>query len=182
MKKIIVLSLVLLSNYVGNAQESAIRVNPFALLWGSDLVSYERAITDNSSGIVGIGIGGYNMGTAKYSNTGAELQYRYYFDEVLNGWYAGGLAAYTSGKVTIDDTPIITGSKVTFAESETTFTSLRLGAKGGYQWIWNSGFLLDVNLGMAYTKFDYADSDGTFASLKGSGVLPSGSIAIGYSF
>jgi hypothetical protein len=180
MKKFFLFCLIVLSNYTINAQESAVKVNPFAFLWGSDLVSYERMITDNSSGIIGVGVGGYNFGGAKYSNTGAEIQYRRYFEEVLNGWYAGGFAAYTSGKVEIEGSSFLPGFGV--EDNETKFTSIRIGAKGGYQWIWDSGFLLDLNLGFAYSKFNYDNSDSTFSSLKASGVLPSGSIAIGYSF
>lgn len=183
MKKLFLLGLILISNQFVNAQESAIKVNPFAYLWGSDLVSYERMITDNSSGVIGVGIGGYNFGGAKYTNTGAELQYRYYFDEVLNGWYAGGLAAYTSGKVKLENIPTIPMPGFSSSsENETKFTSLRIGIKGGYQWIWDSGFLLDLNLGFAHTTFNYDNSGSAFSSLKASGVLPSGSIAIGYSF
>lgn len=173
MKKLFLLGLILMSNEIVNAQESAVKVNPFALLSGSDLISYERAFNDNSSGIIGVGFGGYNFAGAKYSNTGAELQYRYYFEEVLKGWYAGGLGAFTVGTVQIEG---IVNS------DELNFSSIRVGAKGGHQWIWNSGFLLDLNLGLAYTKFNYEITNNSLGALKGSGILPSFSIAIGYSF
>ena len=82
MKKFFLFCLIVLSNYTINAQESAVKVNPFAFLWGSDLVSYERMITDNSSGIIGVGVGGLialleflkNKKTKELQQKNAELE------------------------------------------------------------------------------------------------------------
>ncbi len=48
------------------AQENAIKVNPLAILGGIDLVSYERALSDNTSGLVSVGYGGFKIGGVSY--------------------------------------------------------------------------------------------------------------------
>ena len=98
-----------------------------------------------------------------------------------NNQIRGWITSYTSGKVKIDNA-FDFGDGGFETDNESKFTSLRIGAKGGYQWLWGSGFVLDLNLGLAYTKFSYENSDSAFSSLKASGILPTGSLAIGYSF
>lgn len=113
---------------------------------------------------------------------GAEVQYRYYFDEALKGFYAGGQIGYTSGKVTLDGFSFDSNFNLVSSSNETTFSSLKVGAKGGYQWVWTSGFSLDLNLGLAYNNFTYKSSDAVFSSLKASGVLPNFGFGLGYAF
>ncbi len=183
MKKIILTAAAVFAFGFANAQENVIKANPLSVLGGTDLVSFEHKLGDHSSILVGAGIGGFKIGDAKYSNLGGEVQYRYYFDEALRGFYAGGQAGYSSGKVKL-------GSAFSFNEedelvsstNETNFGSLKIGAKGGYQWIWDSGFSLDLNLGIAYNNFNYKNSDSSFSTLKASGVLPNFGFALGYAF
>ena len=158
MKKII-MSFAIFAFVFANAQENIVKVNPLSVLGGTDLFSVEHALNDNSSLVVGAGIGGFKIGDAKYSNLGAELQYRFYFNEVLEGFYAGGQVGYSSGKVEIVD--------YFFDEiNETNFGAFKLGGKGGYQWIWGSGLSLDLNLGIAYNRFSYKNSDPLFSTLE----------------
>jgi Protein of unknown function (DUF3575) len=183
MKKIILSAFALVTFGFASAQESAIKVNPLSLLGGTDLVSYEFKLGEKSTGIVGGGIGGFKIGDAKYSNLGGEVQYRYYFEEALKGWYAGGQVGYSSGKVKFENTVSIdSNGNFVSGSSETNFGSLKIGAKGGYQWIWDSGFTLDLNLGVAYNSFSYDSSDGAFSTLKASGVLPNFGFGLGYAF
>ena len=44
-----------------NAQENIIKANPLSVLGGTDLLSYEHKLGDNSSLLVGAGIGGFNL-------------------------------------------------------------------------------------------------------------------------
>jgi hypothetical protein len=164
-----------------NAQENIIKANPLSLLGGTDLLSFEHKLGENSSLLFGAGIGGFKIGDAEYSNMGAEFQYRYYFNEALKGFYAGGQVGYSSGKVKLE-TLSISSSGLTTSTNETNFGSLRLGGKGGYQWVWDSGFSLDLNLGIAYNNFTYKNSDASFSTLKASGVLPNFGFGLGYAF
>ena len=184
MKKIILTAIAVCAFGFANAQENIIKANPLALLGGTDMVSFEHKLGDNTSILIGAGIGGFKIGDAKYSNMGAEVQYRYYFEEALKGFYAGGQLGYSSGKVTLDSYNLTIGSPLfgTATTSETNFGSLRIGGKGGYQWVWGSGFSLDLNIGVAYNSFSYKSSDASFSTLKASGVLPNFGFALGYAF
>lgn len=183
MKKVLLTAAAVFAFGFANAQENVIKANPLSILGGSDLVSFEHKLSDKSSIVLGAGIGGFKIGDAKYSSFGAEAQYRFYFNEALRGFYAGGQAGYTSGKVKLEGVPTFNENfELTSSTSETNFGALKVGAKGGYQWIWDSGFSLDLNLGIAYNKFNYKSSDSTFSTLKASGVLPNFGFALGYAF
>lgn len=181
MKKLFLVGAVALCGVV-NAQQNSVKVNPFALLGGgADMVSYERAIGANSSVGIGAGIGGFKFGGVKYKNAGASAFYRYYFNEALQGWYGTGVLSYGGGKVE--------GRSYSYYDGETSTTSevkygvFGFGARAGYQWIWNSGFTLDLNAGINYASFDYkSKADNQQAALKGNGILPAIGIALGYSF
>jgi hypothetical protein len=180
MKKIILTAAAVFAFGFANAQENIIKANPLALLGGTDMISFEHKLGGNSSILFGAGIGGFKIGDAKYSNMGAEFQYRYYFNEALKGLYAGGQVGYSSGKVTINtQSYFYPYNSIT---NETNFGSFKLGGKGGYQWVWDSGFSLDLNVGIAYNNFSYKNSDPTFSTLKASGVLPNFGFALGYAF
>jgi hypothetical protein len=180
MKKIILTAVAVFGFAFTYAQENVIKANPLALLGGSDLVSYELKLGEKSSISLGAGVGGYNFGGLKYSTSGAELQYRYYFDEALKGWYAGAQAGFISGKVKQDFSGFF-GTSIEGNSTETKFTGIKVGGKAGYQWVLGSGFVIDLNLGAAYNSFKYK-GDGDFSTLKGSGVLPTFAVALGYAF
>ncbi|WP_396181545.1 DUF3575 domain-containing protein [Flavobacterium sp.] len=184
MKKVLLTAVAVFGFVATNAQENIVKVNPLSILGGTDLVSFEHKLGDNSSFVVGGGIGGFKIGDAKYSNLGGELQYRYYFNEALQGFYAGAQAGYNSGKVKLENSFSIssTGAITTGTSNETNFGALKVGAKGGYQWIWDSGLSIDLNVGIAYNKFTYKNEDGLFSTLKASGTLPNFGFGIGYAF
>ena len=104
----------------------------------------------------------------------------------MKGWYAGAQAGYSTGKVKLESSTFSFGgfglNDVETVSSETNFSALKFGAKGGYQWVWNSGFSLDLNLGLAYNSFSYDDESGNFSTLKGSGILPNLGFGLGYAF
>lgn len=179
MKKILLASAIALFG-LANAQENSIKVNPFALLGGSDLVSYERAIGEKSSVGINAGIGGFKLGGLKYTQGGGGAFYRYYFgDQVLKGWYGHGGVSYSGGKVKNEvAADFFMDEEVD--NSEIKFGSFGVQAKAGYQWVWNSGFTLDLNAGLAYSSFNYKGDD--TEGLKGSGFLPAFGVALGYSF
>ncbi|MGM9478635.1 DUF3575 domain-containing protein [Pedobacter sp. GSP4] len=164
-----------LLGFAAQAQTIAIKANPLALLGGTDLVSGEFKIGDNSSVSAGLGAAGYKISGSKYSSFGGEAQYRYYFRESLHGWYVGAKAGYLAGKVKVQ-------GFFDEKEYETKYGSLNAGVKGGYQWAFDSGFVIDLNLGAAYSSFKYDDNDGAFSSLKGSGILPNLGFGLGFAF
>jgi hypothetical protein len=183
MKKIFLTAAAVFVFCFANAQENIIKANPLAILGGTDMVSFEHKLDDKTSILFGAGIGGFKIGDAKYSNMGAEVQYRYYFDEALKGFYAGGQVGYSSGKVKLGNVISFDSNlNLVTTTNETKFGSFKLGAKGGYQWVWDSGFSLDLNLGLAYNNFSYKNSDAAFSGLEASGVLPNFGFGLGYAF
>lgn len=160
-----------------NAQQNSVKVNPFALLGGSDMVTYERAVGAHSSFGVGAGIGGFKFGDVKYKNIGGTVFYRYYFSQAIRGWYGMGSASYSGGNVKggVD-------YELNNREEKVDYNSFGFGAKVGYQWIWNSGFTLDLNAGVGYATFNYDDKADKDLGFKANGVLPALGVALGYSF
>ena len=153
------------------SQENSVKINPFALLGGVDLVSYERGLSDNSSGVISGAISNYDIGGSDYKAFGLGLQYRYYFREALKGWYAAAHGLFQSGDVVEE----LLGFKV-----ESDFTAFGIGLRGGYQWVWQSGLTLDLNTGFTYRSYSYDDS--TSALFESDGVYLALGVGIGYSF
>lgn len=187
MKKLLFLGAIALCGVV-SAQENSIKANPAALLGGSDLVTYERKLSDNITGVIGAGIGGFKLGGYKYESLGGGLQGRYYFDEALTGWYGAVVGDYIGGKVEMNssDFGIDFGDMGAEAEmnEEWDFSAFGGGLRAGYQWVFDSGFTLDLNGGASYKFYDYKNSADQEKpeGLKGNGILPSGSVGLGYSF
>jgi hypothetical protein len=157
----------------GDVMPNVIKINPLGFLFGSASVGYERAINEKSSFVIAPTFGGFNFGGVKYSQFGGSAEYRFYLSKnssAPKGFYAGPGANFSSGKVKLDG-----GDKTTFSS---------FGVKGiiGNQWVFGSGFVLDLNGGLQYSSFNYKDDSGIFSGLKGSGVFPALGFAIGYNF
>ena len=190
MKKLLFLGAVALCGVV-SAQENSVKANPAALLGGSDLVTYERKLSDNITGVIGAGIGGFKLGGYKYESLGGGLQGRYYFDEALSGWYGAVVGDYITGKVEMNSAGFgftMEGMEMDDSmNSDTDFSAFGGGLRAGYQWVFDSGFTLDLNGGASYKFYDYkndttVDGDNSTSGLKGNGILPSGSVGLGYTF
>ncbi|WP_395053079.1 DUF3575 domain-containing protein [Flavobacterium sp.] len=187
MKKIIFTAIAVMGFVFMNAQENIIKVNPLAFLGGTDLLSFEHKFGAHTSGSVGLGFASYKLGGYKYKDNGAELQFRYYVKEAMEGLYGGVRVGFSSGKNTYDSAGFF-GPSSGNSSLDTKFTTIKAGVKGGYQWIWDSGLSLDLNLGLGYTKYTYKyDStvdaeDIAFFNFKGSSVGPNFGFALGYAF
>ena len=186
MKKMILSAMAIFTIGFANAQENSIKVNPLsALFGGNDLVSFEHKIADNGTLALGLGFSSLTIGETTYSDYGAELQYRFYFEECLKGWYIGPNVGYSVGSVKSDYGSSFYGSGTTTTYQDKR-TKLQIGARAGYQWVFGSGFTLDLNLGLAYNKYTYTYGDNTNTFLQGgykaSGILPNFGLGLGYSF
>ncbi|MDR2205912.1 MAG: DUF3575 domain-containing protein [Flavobacteriaceae bacterium] len=165
-----------------NAQENSIKANPLAFIGtGSDMVTYERVIGGTSSVGVGAGYGSYKIAGTKYTNIGGTIFYRYYFSEALKGWYGMANVAYNNGTIKYDQDFFGDDD----GEDKDKFNSFGGGVRAGYQFLWDSGFTLDLNAGFTYVSFSYKnDNDAGFGDLglKASGIVPSFGLGLGYSF
>ncbi len=179
MKKLLLGFVISIMSY-GTISAQAIKLNPFALLGGRDLVSAEFAMGERNSLQVGLGYGGFKFGELRYTSYGGGLQYRFYFQEQMNGWYAAPGAGYGGGEVKVTDA---------FSDDETSlsFNSFGGEVRIGRQWLFDSGFLIDINAGAGYGSFKYQFSDESEEDLykdvlSGGGVRFAGSVGIGYAF
>ncbi len=158
-----------------NSRKNVIKVNPLGLIFGAASIGYERALTDKSSVVVAPTFGAFKLGGFKYSSFGLGAEYRFYLSSTKTapqGFYAAPGLGFTTGKVKQDG-----------VTSEAKFTSF--GAKGviGNQWIFSSGFTLDLNGGISYNSYKYTDNSGSaFSGLKANGIFPALGFSLGYAF
>ena len=181
MKKIIFsTAIVLFSTAVfaqSDVQPNVIKVNPLGFLIGSANLGYEHALSEQSSIVILPSFGMLKSGGFKYSDYGLGAEYRIYFTgSAPKGTYVapGASALFGTAKVDYSD-----GSSA----SKTNISGFSGKAVIGHQWIWNSGFVLDLNGGIQYTSFTFKDKTGDFAGQAAfSGILPALSVSIGYNF
>lgn len=161
----------------GGSSESGkpnlVKINPLGALFGNIPLSYERAINDKSSIQVNGSFGGLSVAGVKYTNFGAGVDYRYYLSNSKSapeGFYVSGGAGFYSLKVKE------TGG--------TSFTGSGFVGKGviGNQWIWESGFALDLFGGINYYAGGKIKGTGGVEYTKFSGTLPALGVALAYNF
>lgn len=112
-------------------QSSAVKVNPVGLAFGVANAGYEFSTSDSQSAT----ISGLYYDVSGISGFGVGAEYRFYFGgEAIKGWHAGPSLGYLSLE---DD----------FNTSASVFS---FGGEVGHQWVWNSGFLVDVFAGLGF--------------------------------
>jgi len=158
--------------------QNVIKVNPLGILFGSANIAFERAISEKSSVVIAPSFGGFKLGGMKYSNVGIGAEYRYYLGQSTAPakLYVSPGVGFSSGKVKYEWD--VFGEE---GNDKIKFTSLNAKAVIGHQWIWDSGFTLDLNGGVSYWKFKYKDDEDAMG-LKGNGILPALGLSIGYAF
>ncbi|MFT3920555.1 DUF3575 domain-containing protein [Cloacibacterium sp.] len=154
---------------VVNAQQNSVKFNPLAVFGGANMFSYERAVSEHSAVGVGVGFSSYKITDVEYNSIAGSLFYRYYFSEVLKRWYATGGVSYYSGKVKYD------GDKDNYG-------SFAINGKFGYQWVWDSGFTLDLSGGLVYRTYTYDANSPDTSVLKASGIGPAFGFGLGYTW
>jgi hypothetical protein len=65
---------------------------------------------------------------------------------------------------------------------ELKFSSFGGKAVLGKQWIFDSGFTLDLNGGIGYRTLDYKGNTNVFSDIRTSGIVPELSFSLGYAF
>ena len=112
-------------------QSSAVKVNPVGLAFGVANAGYEFSTSDSQTAT----ISGLYYDVSGINGFGVGAEYRFYFGgEALKGWHAGPSLGYLSLE---DD----------FNTSASVFS---FGGEVGHQWVWNSGFLVDVFAGLGF--------------------------------
>jgi len=177
MKKIILFFFVSMAAMHSFAQDgkksNVIKLNPLGALFGSANFSFEHALNDNSSISVNPSLGFLKSSSFKYSTYGLGAQYRYYFKgEAPKGVYTAAGVGYSFGS-----------AKYTLDNSTSSVSGFNGEALFGKQWIWGSGFVLDLNGGVQYVNLKFKATSGAFALYEPlSGILPSLNLSLGYNF
>lgn len=148
--------------------KNIIKINPLGVLFGSFSMSYERLITPNSSLQFNANYGNINLFDIKIGTYGAGVDYRLYFSKnriAPEGFYFSPGVSYAT--LSIDDVSI---------------SAFELRGVAGYQWIWDSGFQLELFIGPNYTFVDdISFADDTIIG-EISGVNGTIGFSIGYNF
>lgn len=144
--------------------KNVIKVNPLKMLLGGIEVNYERALTPKSSAVVGASYF-YNFLGSDVSALQLDAEYRFYFHkqkQAPTGFYAAPNFSFT------------------YANSNNSTESgnvVGIGAGVGYQWVWNSGFVLDLGAGTQYPIVTVEGQTSNFSTL-----IPRLTFAVGYNF
>lgn len=173
MKKRFILSIFCALLLTGTfAQNQVIKANPLGLLFGFATVSYERAINEKSTFQINGNYGSISFLGVGYTQAGAGADYKFYLlskkQPAPRGFYVAPGIAFS--KIT-----------VSFDNDKSSVTSFILKGVLGYQWIWDSGFSLDLFGGINY----YTGSDikiNTTSYGKFTGAMPALGISLGYAF
>lgn len=151
-------------------KQNVVKVNPLGILFGVASVGYERVLDAKSSVQFNAYFGGLSVAGNKYTNLGAGVDYRRYFgssSEAPKGFYV-------SPGVGVLNTKVKVGS------SNGTATGVSLKAVAGNQWVFGSGFVIDLNGGIQYTNITPKINGVNYD--KYSGVYPAIGFSLGYAF
>lgn len=132
-----------------NPGRAVIKVNPLSALalTGSGFVEY--AVTDNVSLQLGAFTTGVSVSNVKFKGYGFTPEVRYYFSEnkpAPMGPYMAGYGRIQNFKLSVERED----EEGVMREYSATYAPVGLGVAVGNQWIFNSGFTLDVFLGAGY--------------------------------
>lgn len=149
-----------------NDQRNIIKTNPLTLAFGNLNFTYERVLNNDQSSVLIYANYLYQLFGVDINTGGIGLGYRYYLThekkDVPTGLYVNPKVAYSGGNL-----------------DESKFSLTTMGAEVGYQWAWDSGVTLDLGVGPSYAILGNKD-DIDFDN--GSGVIPSGTLALGFAF
>ena len=157
MKKLLILLAFIAFGFNANAQSAMIKTSPGALAFGVFNACYEKVISDRASFQLS-GSAWFGLGDLEGTAFGVGGGYRMHVTkkEAPRGFY------------------IMPQAGLSFGEGASAFS---LGADLGYQWVWDSGFVLDIGIGPNYWFGLGDDVIGDF-----DGILPRVILAVGYAW
>ena len=143
---------------------SVIKTSPLALAFGNFNATYEKVLNEKSSVLFSANYI-FSLFGVDVNAGGVGAGYRHYFTykkkDVPTGFYVQPQVGLGFGA------DILT---------------VGIGAEIGYQWAWESGFVLDLGIGPQYTYFNYNGDDDDLFDDDAGGILPTLTLAIGYAW
>jgi len=174
MKKIflIAFSFLILTNAKAQDAQNTIKINPLSALLRIGSIFYERKLNENSSVQLGVAYTGLKIDDTKFSGLALTPEYRYYFKQkAISGVYAAPFLRYQN-------------YNVTSGADEATYTSFGGGALIGRQWVYGSGFVLDLFIGPSFNSGNLKVKSGGEPDITGGidGIGIRTGIALGFGF
>ncbi len=184
MSKILSLAVAFFTLAVANAQIEA-KINPIGAVSGKPDVSAEYIVSDNFGVELSVGVAFGKVAGVSYegsekptqSGFGVKLAGKYYFspDEGGDGWYGDLYLRQESLKVSYPS-----------AYDNLNYKSSILagGVEFGKKWLFDSGFLIDIAVGVGRPfseKREFTDAEGSYGNFE-IGFDATGKFAIGYRF
>lgn len=169
MKKIVLTFLAVFVLFSSYAQEvkNVIKVNPLGFLLGSASLSYERVLGTKTALQFDVNYGDLTIMDTEIKSFGAGVDYRLYFSRdkfAPRGFYFSPGLAYSNATI-----------------SDVNVSAFSLSGVGGYQWVWNSGFELDLFIGPQYS-FGGDISSGSTSYTGYSGLGAKIGVCLGFGF
>jgi hypothetical protein len=181
MKKICTLILIALLAIPSFAQEktsesdnkNVLKINTLALIIGTGSIFYERELSDNLSGQLGVAYLNYKINDSKFSGLILTPELRFYVKRnAIDGFYMAPYFRYQNFSVK-------NGS------NDATYTNYGGGLAFGRQWIFNSGFTMDLFFGGHYGSGSLKVNTGTqdqFDTNSFEGFRPRVGFTLGFAF
>jgi hypothetical protein len=150
MKKLLLCALVAMNFFAAKAQDpqNTLKINPLSALLSTGSVFYERKISEGMSAQIGVAYTGVKIDETKFTGLAITPEVRFYFKQnALSGLYAAPFLRYQNYKLSDDG-------------DEGKYTSFGGGALIGRQWVYSSGFTLDLFFGPSYNSGKYKATAG----------------------
>jgi len=129
-------------------ESHTVKINPLSALLRIGSVFYEHKLSDKGSIQLGLAYTGIKFDDTKFSGLMVTPEYRFYPKEnALNGLYLAPYLRYQNFKVTSN-------------EDKGSYNSFGGGAVLGRQWIYKSGFTLDLFFGPSFNSGNYKAESG----------------------
>jgi len=151
-----------------------VRVNPLGLLIGTLGAEIDIGVGESVTVGPAVSLMSLTAGTTSVNAFSFGVRANFYLGgpRFTDGWFVGPSAIYAPMTITVGDA---TGSANAFA----------IGAVAGYQWVWDSGFNINLAGGAAYytAAADVTLDDDTSIAMPGfSGVGPALEFSLGWAF
>ena len=150
MKKLLLTALTALALFSAKAQdaENTIKINPLSALLSTGSIFYERKINDGVSAQLGLAYTGIKLSDVKFTGLAITPEVRFYLKQrAISGLYAAPFLRY-------QDYTVTDGS------DKGKYSSFGGGALIGRQWVYGSGFVLDIFFGPSYNNGTYKATQG----------------------
>jgi hypothetical protein len=169
MKKILVVLVLGVMMLNANAQTNVIKFNPLGLAFGYVNLSYEKTLSTKAALQINASLTSLDLLGTKYSGIGIGVDYRLYLSptkEAPRGMYFA---------------PGLSFSSLTVENGSDKGTGSVFALKGvlGHQWVWKSGFSLDLYGGVSYYLNGDISLNGTSYG-KFNGLMPALGVCVGY--